>query len=51
MRKKPLSEVKDNFIRDVCSVYPLSKSEVRRRLDEIIKESVEEYNKQLKQNI
>jgi len=33
---------KDAFIRDVTSLEPLSKSEVRIRLDEIIEDKIEE---------
>lgn len=39
-----LQDLKDEFIRDVCSVTPLPKSEVKRRLEEIIKlEKMESY--------
>jgi len=42
------NDLKDSFIRDVTSIEPLSKSEVRSRLDEIIDIKVKEITKIIK---
>jgi hypothetical protein len=44
--------MKDNFIRDITKVIPISKSEARRRLDEVIKEEIKkEYERGRKSTI